>query len=106
MSVFSTNQARQLYVANTKNTVTSASAVGTIEVCADTNKTHLYFKYMGAGGQTRSDLIDVKNIISTKVTDAKDLARELKTVKITLDSNFLESGKPIVGQDYILRILL
>ena len=97
MSVFSTNQARQLYVANTKNAVTSTSTAGTIEVCADTNKTHLYFKYMGAGGQTRSDLIDVKNIISAKVTDAKDLARELKSVIVTLDPNFLESGNPIVG---------
>lgn len=106
MSVFSTNQARQLYVANTKNAVTSASTAGTIEVCADTNKTHLYFKYMGAGGQTRSDLIDVKNIISAKVTDAKDLARELKTVTVALDSNFLESNNPIVGQDYILRIAI
>lgn len=106
MSVFSTNQARQLYVANTKNAVSSTSTAGTIEVCTDTNKTHLYFKYMGAGGQTRSDLIDVKNIISAKVTDAKDLTRELKTVKVTLDPNFLESNNPIVGQDYILRIAI
>lgn len=106
MSVFSTNQARQLYVANTKNTVTSASAAGTIEVCTDTNKTHLYFKYMGAGGQTRSDLIDIKNIISVKATDAKDLARDLKTVTVTLDPNFLDSGNPIIGQDYILRIAI
>lgn len=98
MSVFSTNQARHLFVATAKAEVTEAAAAGTIEVKGDTAKNHLYFKYMGKGGQIRSDLIDIKNILYAKAVDAKAYARELKAVEVTLNE------APIPGQDYILKI--
>lgn len=99
MSVFSTNQARNLYVATAKvDDVTATSAVGSIEVGVDTNKTHLYFKHMGKGGITRSDLIDVKNILSVTKTAAAKMATPLKAVKVEVD------GEIVAGQDYILKI--
>lgn len=98
MSIFSTNQARHLYVVTAEGTVTDGVAAGTIEVKNDTDKTHLYFKYMGKGGQVRSDLIDIKNILSAKAVDASKYARELKAVEVTI------SNEPIPGQDYILKI--
>ena len=99
MSVFSTNQARNLYVATAKvDDVTAASAVGSIEVGVDNNKTHLYFKHMGKGGITRSDLIDVKNILSVTKTLASKMATPLKAVKVEVD------GEIVAGQDYILKI--
>lgn len=99
MSVFSTNQARNLYVATAKvDDVTAASAVGSIEVGVDNNKTHLYFKHMGKGGITRSDLIDVKNILSVTKTAAAKMATPLKAVKVEVD------GAIVAGQDYILKI--
>ena len=99
MSVFSTNQARNLYVATAKvDDVTAASAVGSIEVGVDNNKTHLYFKHMGKGGITRSDLIDVKNILSVTKTAAAKMATPLKAVKVEVD------GEIVAGQDYILKI--
>lgn len=99
MSVFSTNQARNLYVATAKvDDVTAASAVGSIEVGVDNNKTHLYFKHMGKGGITRSDLIDVKNILSVTKTPAAKMATPLKAVKVEVD------GAIVAGQDYILKI--
>ena len=103
MATFSTNQVRQLYVAKSTGTVNGNSTVGTIQVKKDAAGTHAYFKYMGAGGQTRSDLIDLKNITYAKSTDANSLAHALKKYKVTLDSN-VNSGAPIAGQDYILRI--
>ena len=105
MATFSTNQVRQLYVAGALATpnVTATDAVGSIAVKADTAKTHLYFEYMGAGGMTRSDLIDIKNIMYAKATDADDLAHDLAKYKLTLDKS-VNNGKPVVGQDYILRI--
>ena len=103
MATFSTNQVRQFYVANSLATVASGANVGAIEVGADTAQTHLYFKYMGAGGQTRSDLINLKSIVSAKATDADSMAHYLKKYKVSLDST-VNSGNPKAGQDYILRI--
>ena len=104
MATFSTNQARQLYVAKVLPTdATPVTNAGDIKVKADTVKSHLYFEYMGAGGQTRSDLIDIKSIAYAKATDADSLARPLSKVKLVLDSS-VNSGNPVAGQDYILRI--
>lgn len=58
---------------------------------------------MGAGGMLRSDLIDIKNIMYAKATDADDLAHELAKYKVTLDPT-VNGGSPVAGQDYILRI--
>lgn len=105
MATFSTNQARQLYVAEAlkPSNVISTDTVGSIAVKSDTAKNHLYFEYMGAGGMLRSDLIDIKNIMYAKATDADDLAYELAKYKVTLDPN-VNGGSPVAGQDYILRI--
>ena len=105
MATFSTNQVRQLYVAEALKSpnVAATDAAGSIAVKSDTAKTHLYFEYMGAGGMTRSDLIDIKNILHAKATDADDLAHDLAKYKLTLDAS-INSGTPVAGQDYILRI--
>lgn len=105
MATFSTNQARQLYVAKELKTsnVISTDAAGSIAVKSDTAKNHLYFEYMGAGGMLRSDLIDIKSIMHAKATDADDLAHELARYKVVLDSN-VNGGSPVAGQDYLLRI--
>lgn len=105
MSVFSTNQVRQLYVAKALKTphVLASDAAGSIAVKNDTAKNHLYFEYKGAGNLMRSDLIDIQNILYAKATDADDIAHELKSVTVTLDTN-VNGGAPVAGQDYILRI--
>lgn len=105
MSVFSTNQVRQLYVAEALKTthVLASDTAGSIAVKNDTAKNHLYFEYKGAGNLMRSDLIDIKNILYAKATDADDMAHELKSVTVTLDTN-VNGGAPVAGQDYILRI--
>ena len=102
---YSVNQVRQLYVAKALKSpnVGATDAAGSIAVKSDTAKTHLYFEYMGAGGMTRSDLIDIKNILYAKATDADDLAHDLAKYKLTLDAS-VNSGAPVAGQDYILRI--
>lgn len=105
MATFSTNQARQLYVATALKSpnVIASDTAGSIAVKSDTAKSHLYFEYMGAGGMTRSDLIDIKNILYAKATDADDLAYDLAKYKLTLDTT-VNGGEPVVAQDYILRI--
>lgn len=105
MATFSTNQVRQLYVAKTLKTshVLASDAAGFIAVENDTTKNHLYFEYKGADNLMRSDLIDVKNILYAKATDADAMAHELKSVTVTLDTN-VNDGAPVAGQDYILRI--
>lgn len=105
MAVFSVNQARHLYVAKEVKTphVVSVDAAGSIAVRTNKEKSHLYFEYKSADNLVRSDLIDVKNIMYAKATDAKDMQRELKAVTVTLD-NTVNGGSPVGGQDYILRI--
>lgn len=105
MATFSTNQVRQLYVATVLKSpnVIASNTAGSIAVKLDTAKSHLYFEYMGAGGMTRSDLIDIKNILYAKATDADDLAYDLAKYKLTLDDT-VNGGEPVVAQDYILRI--
>lgn len=103
---YSVNQVRQLYVAKVlKNPhVLASDAAGSIAVKNDTAKNHLYFEYKGADNLMRSDLIDIKNILYAKATDADDMAHELKAVTVTLDSE-VNAGAPVAGQDYILRIV-
>lgn len=105
MAVFSVNQARHLYVAKEVKTphVVSADAAGSIAVRTNKEKSHLYFEYKSADNLVRSDLIDIKNIMYAKATDAKDMQRELKAVTVTLDDT-VNGGSPVGGQDYILRI--
>ena len=102
---YSVNQVRQLYVAKTLKTphVLASDAAGSIAVKNDTAKNHLYFEYKGADNLMRSDLIDIKNILYAKATDADTMAHELKSVTVTLDTN-VNGGAPVAGQDYILRI--
>lgn len=101
MATFSTNQVRQLYVVEALKTsdVLASDAAGSIAVKNDTAKKHLYFEYKGADNLMRSDLIDIKNILYAKATDAHDMAHELKSVTVALDDD-----APVAGQDYILRI--
>lgn len=104
MSVFSTNQVRHLYVATKLGTVDASTGrmketdLGAILPTADEGKNHLYFEYMGNGGLTRSDLIDIKNIICAKATPAAKMARPLKAYKVVLNDD------PVGGQDYVLKI--
>lgn len=106
MATFTTNQFRHLYVAKAlKNTsVVASDDIGTIAVKADTAKNHLYFEYVSPGGIIRSDLIDINNVLYASTKDADSLARPLKKMKVALDSG-INSGNPVAGQDYILRIV-
>ena len=100
--VFSTNQVRQLYVALANGQLTNA---GDIKVNKTTDGKQLYFTYVGALGDTmRSDLIDVDKITSITIKKASDMAKKRVCHLVTLDSN-INSGNPVTGQDYILRLL-
>lgn len=103
---FSVNQNRQFYVVK-KLVSTEPKNLGEVRVCSVTNGTgtQVFFKYMGHGGLIRTDLIDVDKVCYAKITPADKLQRVLKKATITLDPN-VNGGKPIVGQDYIVRILI
>ena len=105
MSVFSTNQVRQLYVVSkySASSVGATSAIG--ELSVGTDDTSLYFGYKGADGTImRSDRITFdKETPSVTVTEATSLRRPLKAVSVTLNSN-INGGAPVGGQDYLLRL--
>lgn len=105
MATFSVNQVRQLYVAKElkASNVAATDAAGSIAVKSDTAKNHMYFEYKGADNLMRSDLIDIKNILDIRATDADKMAHKLKSVIVTLDST-VNAGELVVGQNYILRL--
>lgn len=110
MNIFTANQVNQVYVANAykaiskTNKLTKADTVGTIAVGKNEVENAIYFQHVGAGGLTRSDLIDVKNILYGKVTPAANMARKLKVATVTLKSDLLEDSKLTTAEDYVLRI--
>lgn len=106
---FSVNQNRQFYVINNVAEVTSASAVQTVTVKStkkvDDLNPEVYLVYKGADTVLKSDRMPAKNIEYVKLTKAEDLRVPLKSEKVTLDAD-INGGKPVIGQDYILRIEL
>ena len=64
---------------------------------------NLYFLYKGVTTNLRSDLLEIKSITDASYTTADKMARKFNKFKVVL-SNDVNSGAPISGQDYILRI--
>ena len=106
---FTTNQNRQLYVANAYNsTVNGSSAVGTIggvKVVDTGLGKELHFLYKGADTVLKSDRIQLNNLTYCKPLAAADMVVPLKKVKVALDST-VNGGNPVTGQDYLLNIVL
>ena len=101
------NQVRHLYVAN--KFVAEPTALATngdmkVKTFGDIDK-EVYFEVMGPDTVLKSDRIPVKSICYAKAIAASAMATPMKKVKVVLDSS-INGGKPIVGQDYILRINL
>lgn len=114
MNIFTANQVNQVYVLKDNSTVvanldashqiTKSNNLGSIGVGKSADGKSIYFKHYGAGGVTRSDLIDIANIIDVKATPAPKMARTLASAKVTLNSEALSDSKPVAGQDFVLRI--
>ena len=104
MATFSTNQVRHLYVLKNfqgATNVTSFKNAGE-SVVSTTSDGNVFIKYMGMGGQVRTDLIPASKVLSaTLLTKDKDRT-PLKSVLVQLNTEV--SATPITSQDYILRI--
>ena len=100
MATFSTNQVRHLYVLKNfqeATKVTSLKNVGEASA-SKTSDGNVFIKYMGMGGQVRTDLIPTSKVLSaTLLKKAKDRT-PLKSVLVQLNA------EPVSSQDYILRI--
>ena len=97
MAVFSVNQVRHLYVANSIGSTAAKGGIEKVEI-----GDHFCFKYNGADGLVRTDLIDRNNLLSVKYVPATEIS--MKHEALAYDVTILEN--PIVGQDYILKIYL
>lgn len=114
MNIFTANQVNQVYVLKSDSTVvanldashqiTKSNNLGSVGLGVTPDGKSIYFKHYGAGGVTRSDLIDIANIIDVKATPASKMARNLSSALVTLNSEALDSSKPVAGQDFVLRL--
>ena len=111
--MFTENQVRQFYVANSV-AAPAIDAAGTVVATDAAGKAQLvtkgddaYFLYSGSiqGDLQRSDLIKKCNVMDVRLTDAADLVHKMKKVEVTLAS-LNGSNAPIVGQDYILNVAI
>lgn len=107
MAVFSTNQNRQFYVATTYSaSITNGSTagqIGGVKCINDGLNKEFYFLYKGPENVLKSDRIQLKNLDYVKAFAPSDMIVPLKKVEITLSAD-ANSGAPIAGQDYVLRI--
>ena len=100
MATFSTNQNRHFFAVTTNG----ANDL-TPKTVGEGNEKCLFFTYVGAGHEPlRTSLIQLKNLDYIKAFAPTDMRIPLKTVKVTLDAN-INSGAPVEGQDYLLRIV-
>lgn len=104
--IFTANQVNHVYVVNTQSGTkpTKSSAKGATYVGHNSEDKALYFMQRGAAGLVRTDLIDIDKIMSIKYTPAYKMNRKKNAALVTLNSEALNSGNPIVGEDYILRL--
>lgn len=101
MATFSTNQARQILVATRVNPLLDTK--GDINLAAPKSADYIYFNYKGPDSRLRSDLIKKDLITSATLTHGKNIEKYLKKYEVTLKAD-INSGNPVVGQEYILRI--
>lgn len=118
MANFNTNQNRQFYVVDGYVTLAKGEkiedkvtaemqhpvAVKKVDGKCSPDK-ELYFVLKGAETPLRSDLIQLKNLTYVKATSADAQAVKLKSIKVSL-SHDVNDAHVVVGQDYILRIVL
>lgn len=102
MAIFNVNQNRQFYVI-TEVVAAEPTKEGQIKLGKTADGKQIFFKHFGKGGLTRTDLIDVDKTCYAKVTPKADMQRKLKKATVALSADVNE-GKPIVGQDYVLRV--
>lgn len=106
MSVFSTNQNRQLFVVNGANdALTNLGDILMQELTPKDSQvpTEFYYLHKGYGDVMRSDLITVRNVRCWHATPSSALDMPLKAIKVTLDAS-VNGGNPIPGQEYVIKI--
>lgn len=95
MQNFTLNQTRQLYVAAKVNDALADK----LDITLGTADGMMFFKYKNADGLiSRSDTINVKNIVSLKKTDAAKMARPLMAHAIKFDDETLRLDEMIGKQ--------
>ena len=102
MAIYSVNQNRQFYVI-TGVVPDTPTEKGQLQIGKTKDGKQIFFKHFGKGGLTRTDLIDVDKACYAKLIPRVDMQRKLKKATVTLSAD-VNGGKPIVGQDYVLRI--
>ena len=94
--------AKQLGVSSHKPSLSTIGDIGVNEVGTGNDK-QIFFEYLGPNGVIKSDYIPVKNIDYIKPVKASAMVDKMKELKVVLAST-INSGNPVAGQDYVLRI--
>lgn len=101
MAVFSTDQNRQFYYAGAYQASTLSNP-GDVKVVKDKDN-NLHIQQLGKGGIVKTDVIDITKILGAKASAPADMQKKLKQVNLALSAE-CNGGKPIAGEDYVVRI--
>ena len=98
------NLTKQLFVATSYGEITASSQPGRIFAKVSGDGEDVVLKYVDVKGeQTRSDIINARNVMWVKSASAESQRDYINTWTVTLNSA-INSGAVISGQDYILRV--
>lgn len=111
MAIFTTNQARQLYVANhalvrgTSASYTKPTRGKIVIFDGETIPAPFYLLSANAKGEvSRSDLIEQGKVVSLSVTSAAKMIKPIRSYTIQVDSDLLDGGNVPAGVNFILRV--
>ena len=111
MAVFNTNQNRHLYIADGYVAYNAELTGGTnnkgkiqVKAVGPDKKEFMFFYVNPLGEVIKSDRIPLCNLDYVKAVKASEMVDVLKVTKVSLDSS-VNSGAPVAGQDYLLRIV-
>lgn len=95
---FSTNQVMQFYCVAEAPTLKKFGVSG--------KETHAFIEVPNAKGEiVRSDLVQIGHVLDVKYKTAANDTRALSGFKVELSSD-VNGGDPVVGQEYIVRVLV
>jgi len=112
MNIFTVNQVNQVYVLKANSTVSLFGTASDLEDApmgsvvmgsSDVDGSKAWFIHKGAGGITKSDIIEMPNLLWAREATAESMRRYNTCIAVKLNSEVL-NGSSVIPGDYTINI--